>query len=57
MPRATDSPWEYSYCETVSMAWPKVWPKFRCARSPFSNGSAATTFALIATLWATSSAR
>lgn len=31
----------------VSMAWPKVWPKFRVARTPPSFSSAATTSALL----------
>ncbi len=37
------------------MAWPTVWPKFRCERSPDSRSSAETTAALMATLRATSS--
>ena len=51
MPTATASPWfrpppAPAYPCSVSMAWPKVWPKLSRARSPCSSGSRATTAAL-----------
>ena len=48
IPKATASPCKYfSYPVAASMAWPKVWPKFKIARKLRSRSSRATTVALI----------
>ena len=48
VPTATASPCnQFPYPKCVSIAWPKVWPRFNNARSPFSVSSRATTSALI----------
>jgi len=58
MPAAIASPCnQLPYPCAVSIAWPKVWPRFSSARTPASRSSAATMRALLAQQRATACER